>query len=176
MFIKNFMYRVRDDLDARTLLEFNFVLYITMLVVMLNTLWLTYNVGYSDGVNIASQQSISGGDWVQALNVRVGIALIVAIVGLWSRKSLGFIISMLALMYVVAEYAWWYVDSVRALEALDMKGWNEFQDPNFPYIGKLRGATWWDIVILGVTVTLFLWQTKRLIDFFKTSHAKYKSL
>ena len=133
-------------------------LYLITLTALLNVLWVAYYVGYSDGADMASQHSISGGDIHRALNIRIGIGLLVAMIGLWLRGIVGFLVLVVALGYVGSEYALWYQDSVHALNVMGMESWADFQDPDFPYIGALRGATWWNIVVLAVVSILLIWQ------------------
>lgn len=140
------------------------------LTALLNMLWVAYNVGYSDGADMASQHSISGGDVHRALNIRIGIGLLVATIGLWLRGIVGFLVSAVALGYVGSEYVLWYQDSVHALKVMGMESWADFQDPDFPYVGVLRGAEWWNIVVLAVVSILLIWQLAII------SHLLYRRL
>lgn len=141
---------------------YSYALHLITLTAFLHLLWVAYNVGYSDGVDTASRHSISGVDSVHSLNVRIGIALLVAVIALWLRGVISFLVSSVALGYVGAEYAMWYLDSIRALKILGMESWADFQDPDFPYVGAFRGATWWNIVVLSVVSILLIWQLTSL--------------
>jgi hypothetical protein len=142
---------------------YRYALYLITLTAFLNVLWVVYNVGYSDGASTANQHSISGVDGIRSLNVRIGIGLLVAMIALWLRGIVSFVVSAVALGYIGGEYAVWYLDSVNALKIMGMESWADFQDPDFPYVGALRGATWWNIVVLAAVSILLIWQLMVLI-------------
>lgn len=167
MIINRFAYSLRKSLRSRMSWDFKLALYLITITAMLNALWMTYNLGYLEGVVSTSQQHISGNDPFLAVNGRITIALVAATVGLWSRRAIGFLFSILALLYVGFEYVNWYQDSVRALRMLEFESWADFQDPSFPYVGKLRGAVGWNIVVLVISVMLLIWHIGFLIRAFR---------
>jgi len=165
MLINRFTQEMSKSLRSRMSWDFKFALYLITGTALLNLLWFTYNLGYLEGVVSTSQQHISGGDPFMIKNGRIAIALIMAAVALWPCRTIGFLFSILALSYIGFEYVTWYQDSSRALRMLEFESWADFQDPSFPYVGKLRGAVWWNMVVLVISVTLLLWQLKTLLKF-----------
>lgn len=163
MFYYRSMFGAIKDSWVRSTPYYRHALYLITLTAFLHVLWVVYNVGYSDGVNTASRHSISGVDGIHTLNVRIGIGLLVAMIALWLRGIVSFLVSAVALGYVGMEYSVWYLDSVHALKIMGMASWADFQDPDFPYIGALRGATWWNIVVLGAVSLLLVWHLTILI-------------
>jgi hypothetical protein len=102
------------------------------------------------------------------LNVRLGAALLIAAAGLLYRRVIGLLISMLALTWVLKEYAWWYLDSLRRLKEMGVSDFAQLQVPDLTYLGKLFGATWWNVIVLVISVALYIWVIKTLIRLFTT--------
>lgn len=89
-------------------------------------------------------------------DLSIEIALIVAAIGMVSRKISGLLVSLIALVWVVIEYIGWYVWTKQAIVAA---GLTELPS-GIPQAWKLAGATPWNLVVLVVTVFLFLWEAR----------------
>lgn len=144
-----------------------FALGIALFILALNALGMTYNTGYSKGWNactsITNGGFLSGGpDPIQLRNIKIEIAIFVSIVGIWSRRFIGYLISMLSLTWVGWQYLDWWLYSLRWLEQAGLKDFSELRDPNFTYAGKFIGASWWNPIVLIMSLTLLTWQLKTL--------------
>lgn len=94
----------------------------------------------------------------------IGIALFLNLIGLWSRKAVGLLVSMLSLTAVGVGYLLWYIYSEQALNALATKSFPEPPPaaiPSHPY--NLVGAAWWNITVLALAALLFCWELKSFI-------------
>jgi hypothetical protein len=146
-------------------------IFVALLTAALNALW----VGYQAGAN-AVEWDIFAQKYghrhydpsVFLLNVRLGAALLIAAAGLLYRRVIGLLISMLALTWVLKEYAWWYLDSLRRLKEMGVSDFAQLQVPDLTYLGKLFGATWWNVIVLVISVALYIWVIKTLIRLFTT--------
>ena len=99
------------------------------------------------GVTIDLDYRFTGMKW------RIALALIVAMLALWPRTKKWFLISAIALAWLVVEYAMWYAYSLRGrAEAGGTKP--------VPSTAYLYRATWIDIVILAIglgVLSLQIW-------------------
>jgi hypothetical protein len=94
---------------------------------------------------------------------RIGLALIVSAVGLWSRRGVGLLISALALLWVGKEYLSWHLYSREFLSALNVSEFSQLHPEAVRHhAGNLVYATSWDLIVLIVTVVLFAWEVKTL--------------
>ena len=90
------------------------------------------------------------------LRLRVAVALIVSLVCICRFRPKGFLVSVGALLWVVAEYTLWLIWSLRFKETL---GVGHLPDPQ---IAGLYKAIPWDMVVLGLTLMLLAWAIKTL--------------
>jgi hypothetical protein len=88
---------------------------------------------------------------------RIALALIVAMFALWPRSRKWFLVSAIALAWLVVEYAMWYIDSLR--------GRAEAGVPNnaIPRTAYLDHATWFDIGIVSIALGVLSWQIWLLV-------------
>jgi len=97
------------------------------------------------------------------LRLRVAVALIVNLASICRFRPKGFLVSVGALSWVVAEYTLWFVWSRRFKEAL---GIGHLPDPQ---VAGLYKAVRWDVVVLGSTLVLFAWAIKTLVSVLRFS-------
>jgi len=57
---------------------------------------------------------------VAARQIRIALALVIGGVAAWPRKGKGFLISLVALLWISLEYILWWKESVGALDAAGM--------------------------------------------------------
>jgi hypothetical protein len=93
---------------------------------------------------------------------RIAMSLITATLALLPRKKNWFVVSGGALAWLVLEYAWWYVRSLRALAEAGV----EHVEPS---IGNLYRATWVDIGVLAAVLVVVSWQLWLLVRSFRSS-------
>lgn len=87
----------------------------------------------------------------------VTLTLIFSAVGLWLRRVLGFVISLIALLCLVAVYLLWYRLTQSVMERYGARDFSEMSAEH-QYLLPLYGATWWDLVVLGIAIMVFIWQ------------------
>ena len=96
------------------------------------------------------------------------IALVCSSVGLWSRRVFGFLLSMIALMCLAGTYILWYLATLSTMEMYGAKDFSQLQDQQ-QHLLPLHNATWWDIVVLGVALIVFIWQVAMLRRILKST-------
>lgn len=144
-------------------------------IIALSSVLLTaYNAGYIYGTEaheaLYSKVAASHVNFPHILNVmriNISIALVVGALGLWSHTAIGFLLSVLSLLWVGVVYTWWYFDSLAFLRNAEVSDYTEL--PDVRHTAMLRGANWLDIVILVAAITLLTWQIKTLINILKLS-------
>jgi hypothetical protein len=98
----------------------------------------------------------------------VTFALVVSAVGLWSRRSIGFLLSLIALMCLAGIYILWYRATLSIMQMFGARDFSDMPDQQ-QYLFTLDSATWWDIVVLGVALIVFIWQVVMLKRVLKPS-------
>jgi len=91
----------------------------------------------------------------------VTFSLVLSAVGLWSQRLLGFLFSLLTLACLAGVYREWYVATLSIMQMYGAADFSQLQDQQ-QYLLPLEGATWWDIVVLGVALIIFFWQAVML--------------
>lgn len=91
----------------------------------------------------------------------ITFALVLSAVGLWFQRLLGFLVSLLALAWFLEIYVEWYLATRSLMQMYGAKTFSEMQDQQ-QYLAPLNGATWWDIVVFGVALAVFIWQVVML--------------
>ncbi len=154
-----------SDLERRPCLfssgEFRSGLYILVLVALLNTLRVTYNMGYSagwdDGAYAASQAFLSGHNPIELRQLRIALTLVVMALGFWSRRVAGIYVAMVSIMWIGWEYLDWWQFSLNWLQQAEVISFSEVHNPDLKYVGQLFGASWWDIGVLLITAMMLAW-------------------
>lgn len=98
----------------------------------------------------------------------VTLTLIFSALGLWTRRVFGFLVSLIALASLAGIYLLWYRATLSLMEMFGAKDFSEMSDQE-RYQLPLQGSTWWDIVILGVALIVFIWQAVMLKRVLKRS-------
>jgi hypothetical protein len=90
------------------------------------------------------------------------LGLCLATLGLWFRRTASFLLSSIALIWVVIVYILWYRGTLSVMGVAEVQKFSQL--PNQPqYLFPLIEATWWDIVVLCVTLLVLLWQAVILV-------------
>ena len=69
-------------------------------------------------------------------------ALALSAVGLWSRRLVGFLLSLLALAWLVETNREWYAATLSQMRLFESKDFSEMPDQQ-QHLLTLLGATWW---------------------------------
>lgn len=156
---------------------------VTIFTATVSAIYLAYNIGYVyaynelDAINESSClscASASGIDFSQILKfwrINITAALLVSAVCLWSRKTPSMFTSTLAITWANVVYAWWYYSSLIYLQKVEVASYSEI-DSNLSHIGGFRGATWWDMLILAISLNLFAWHLKVLLNVLTVARKK----
>ena len=168
--------KVTSSLHALSAWDLGVAFTVAVLTAVISALFVAYDRGYEDGQDyvraLYSQAWASGSSFSRILNnwrISIVVALVISAIGLWSHKAIGFLFSALALMWIGLVYLWWYFDSLAYLRGAEISDYSQLNIPNYPHVGALRLARWWDVVVLVVAVAIFAWQVKTLISIFRTS-------
>lgn len=111
------------------------------------------------------------GDYLAELNkmhLQISISLFLVAVGFWSRKVLGFLLSLLALIWIGKIYLFWHIDTLAFMHEHDIEEFALLQGPERQHLVTLRYATWLDAIVLVVIIMLFVWQVKALFGAMRT--------
>lgn len=99
----------------------------------------------------------------------IELALIVSVLGLWSRKRTGLVTSIIALLCVGVGYGLWYVYSRQTLDFLLSKSFYQLHPETLPqYPLGLIQATWLNLVVLVISGVLCVWNIRVLRSMSKT--------
>lgn len=106
-------------------------------------------------------------DWdpsVFMMHIRIGIALLLSVLGFLSRRMVGLLMAMLALVWVGLEYVAWFVWSMRIRSNAEIE--------TFPSSAgnalNLYGASVSNLVVLALVIAVLLWGTVRLLKVVRT--------
>lgn len=149
-----------DEISTR---EFKSVAFVCIIVVALNVLVMAYSFGYVNGIAACGYPShFTGGHrdfFHDFLRLRIEVALLIIAIGLWSRRVLGFLISLLATMFVGYQYGLWYLDTKRWLREMNVSDFSQLPVPSewANFAGLYRGTPW-DLFLFAFTTALFIWQ------------------
>ena len=97
---------------------------------------------------------------LEMLRFRVTLAWVISAVAAWPRRTVGWAISFVALMWIALEYVLWWIGSRRMIEAA---GSSFSQTPHLAYFHHAR---WWDLGVLLLTIVGLLWSGKYLVNDF----------
>jgi len=163
--------------------DFKLALGIVTMLTTISSFHVVYSSGYLNGQE-ALALSLSNihppgiytnfdfSHWLNAIHIWIAVGLIIATLGLWSRKAAGFLISLIALLWVCFVYLWWYRETLHFLKNIEVTEYTKLHDPFFKQLGMLRGASQLDVLVLLVCVALVLWQLRTLLGIRKSSQSE----
>ncbi len=166
MSVRKFSRKVTLGLHSISIREYRIVLCLVALIAAGTTIFTAYKVGYT-----AAQEDIdvlynlpraSHSDWPNQLNfmhASMSVAFTIAMIGLWLRRAVGLLLSIIAMAWVGIIYVWWYFYSLEYLRNLEIPDFTS----EMRHIGTWRDAMLWDVVILVALITLCIWIIRVLI-------------
>jgi hypothetical protein len=98
------------------------------------------------------------------MGTTLGLCLLT--LGLWSRRSLGFLLSFIALIWIGLVYILWYRGTLSVMKMAEVEHFSQLPNQH-QYFLPLIEATWWDIAVLVLALIVFIWQawnTKRILE------------
>lgn len=102
-----------------------------------------------------------------AIHFWISVGFVVCTIGLYSRKVMGWFFSSLSLLWVCMIYGWWHLKTLNYLS--DLRVGTELYNRRYQEVGLFHGATQWDMIVLSITITLFLWQIRVLMKILKSA-------
>jgi hypothetical protein len=140
-----------------------------LIIIVVSVVITIYDIGYIRGWNalfILGDNSFSPhGRWpyiIIALRAGFITAFIISMCGLMQYTIRGIALSLAALLLVVIGYLWWYFDSLRILRQLEIADYSQLHMQGINHVGGLHGGTWWDLILLTITILLLLWHFRVL--------------
>jgi hypothetical protein len=94
---------------------------------------------------------------------RIASVLITYLITVWPLKPKRYLISAVALIWIAVEYAVWFNHSLRIKENMSILGIDRLSER---IAAGFYGGSWWDVIVLGLTLALLLWCLKTLISVF----------
>ncbi len=141
-------------------LDYSASLALTFLIAQTSVMYTFYQAGHIEGLRESGAFITEFPYTLNGLHTLISIGLVVCIIGLWSRRIIGLVISSLALVSVLATYGYWHFRTVKYL--------SEFRNDNQLYkrvqeeVGFFHGATRWDLAVVAIVVVLVLWHLVKL--------------
>jgi hypothetical protein len=163
--LTNSALRYVDVIPAR---EIRAALFVCITVAVLNALVFTFKIGYLYG-NEACRCSVPmHRDYsYDFIRMKVEVALLIIALALGSRRVVGFCTSILATIYIEAQYGLWYLDTKRWLREVRVSDFSQLPIPSeSPHFAGLYQATPWDIALLVFATALLVWQVRVVIALF----------
>ena len=156
--------------------EFRVAVLVCTAVAALNALAVSYSTGYGDGrvagaypCYVALPRDI----FHDLMRIKIELALVVIAVVLRFRRVVGLCISAVATLFIVLQYALWYLDTQRWLREMHVSNFSQLPVPGeWPNFAGLSRATPWDFVIFVFTTVLFVWQIRVLIALMTNARLK----
>lgn len=143
---------------------------VSALTAGLNLLWIASYWGHILQLTRSSIAQGGTGVLVDQSMIRMHLtiegALVIAALGLWSRKVTGIVIAEMALLWASIEYVGWFIWTRRTIEAAGLSGIPD----SIPHAMNLYGSTGWNIAVLVIVTVLFVWELKTLTGVLSLSH------
>ena len=159
---QRFLQRVAQRLGTRYSYAggYHFALVAAALAAIVHLAWFAvWFIGFRERLSAAKIVIVDWDPSVSMMHVRIAVALIISVAGLFSRRAVGMFLSALALGWVGLEYAAWFSWTVRIKSNAGI----ETLPSSIPHASNLYGASPWNIVVLVLTIAVFLWETGGLI-------------
>jgi len=168
---QTFANSIRIKLDKVSKAEFISVAILSVLVACMAGAWAVYRVGYFDGQVRCGYPCIGSGHksiFVDAMRLRIAIALGATAIGMCAKRSSGFFVSLVSLAFSEIQYIYWYIWSIRWLYEAGLEDFSRLpSQTEIPHALGLYGGTSWDILVFGIASVLLLWQLRLVFGAFK---------
>lgn len=162
---------LRREISARLGYDgtFNFAIGATAVATLVQWFWFISSfIAHRHRVDAATMVIIDWDPSMAMMHIRIGLALIISVGGLWSRRTIGLFLSALGLAWAIGEYIGWYTWSSKVRVNTDVE--------HFPGAIadalSLYGATLWNAVVLVLIISVLLWEAKWIVRNIKWRHEK----
>ena len=160
-------------LRAQPRWQFRVAVSLVSMTATLSALRVAFNLGYNYGVfrTVDGVHATCCVHFLESFLVPITIALILSVISLWSRKGIGFLISIVALVVILITYLGWYFGTRSIMRRAEIPTFDQMPDQS-QYLLTLAYATWWDLYVLLVVLLLIMWQLKAVVPFLKALRQK----
>ena len=152
--------RTRISNIGLTSVAYKVVLCVSLFLATSSILLFVYDLGYARGYGAGPHGSVASDFdflfWLSRLHLAIAAGLIIAAVGLWSRRAVGVFLSMVGLASVAVVYAWWYVQTKAYVRNSEVTQFTKLHDPYYQNI-IFHGGTWWDWAVFIFDLLLLIW-------------------
>jgi hypothetical protein len=167
-------HHLTDGLRSLWSWDYRVALSVAVIAASVSALRITFNLGYNYGIfkytELTHATCCVG--FLESYLIAVTAGLLISAVGLWSQRAAGFFLSLLGLVWIGIVYSLWHISTLSIMYKADIQDFSHFPDQQ-QHLLTLDSATWWDLVVLSVVITLFIWQIKTLVVILRTSRVKY---
>jgi hypothetical protein len=153
-----------EKLGTQSRLQFRVAVSIASLTAALSALRVAFNLGYNYGVfhSVDGVHVSCCVNFLESFLIPITIALILSVVGLWSRKGTGFLMSLVALIVIPIIYVSWYFGTRSIMRRAEISTFEKMPDQS-QHLLTLAYATWWDVYVLLLVIVLIMWQLKAVV-------------
>jgi hypothetical protein len=153
-----------NSLHNSASLDYRFALCVAALTALLSALRVSFDLGYNYGVfkSLEGNHSTCCVYFLGKFLIPITIGFAVVVIGLWLRRSTGFFLSMLALLWVGGFYVLWHLGTLSLLPRMEVRDFSQLPNQG-QHLFVLIDATWWDLAVLAIMVVLFVWHLKTLL-------------
>lgn len=154
---------LKNDLRNVSSLDYNIARYMALLIAVGSALRLSFNIGYNYSVfkNLEGNHVGCCVNFLESYLIPITAGLILTAIGLGVKKPAGFFLSLLTLTLVGGFYILWYLGTLSIMREYQARDFSQLARQQ-QYLLPLYEASWWDLIVIAVTVTLFLWHIKTL--------------
>ena len=159
-----------------------FALVLIVLAASISALRTSYDKGYLTCANSEAYLSGMGilsrhGDYrldVNHLHLQITVCLLICALGLWLRRPISLLLSLLALMWIGNIYLGWYLNTSAFMVEQEITDFSLLQGSGKQHLIALREGTWWDLAVLMLVIAASVWLVKRLILVFVPSQRAHR--
>jgi hypothetical protein len=126
----------------------------TTALLLIRELNYTHSIVMDDGSLIIADPDYE----LLGMNVRTLLLLLISAASMLSRKFVPFLISPLALLFIIVEYVIRYIRVPRIGGISGVEAW----------LSNPVKALWWDFGILCVSIAVLIWQTRTIAASFRS--------
>jgi hypothetical protein len=164
---QSFANSIRIRLNRLSRAEFVSVTIASSLVAIAAGAWVAYKIGYFDGEANCGYPCLGSGHrdvFVDSIRLQIAIAFGATAIGITAKRSFSVFLSLVALLFIEIQYAYWYLWSLRWLNEVGLSSFSMLPaQTDIPHAMSLYGATRWDVLLFGIAGALLTWLLKLVV-------------
>ncbi len=163
--------RLLEPLPTGFLRRLNIIKIVGLVIFLSSTIYTSYTLGYLEAEKTSNE--LYGKVWashmyfpniINSIRAIITLCVAVGVLGIWTKRIIGVIVSLVAYVGIMATYLWWYKISLDFLSGVELPRFT----PEINHFGPLKDATLLDAIILIfamcsvawlITILLKIWQT-----------------